>query len=96
MIDMPHSKIAIHMKKDGHTFVLNREECVRIINALVRTRQLELHLEFVPSISKYSDCCIQPACAFSDGGSRGDEVIWLEVDCQECHEGTPVKTSKKK
>lgn len=85
------SKIAIHFTKGDTRLVLDADDCRAIVNALVRTRQLECHLESVQSVKKYSDCCIPPACAFLDGGSRGDQVIWLEIDCQECHEGTPVR-----
>jgi len=84
------SKIAVHFTKNGKTTVLDADDCIGIINALVRTRQLECHVECVQSIAKYEDCCVNPACAFKDGGSRGDEVIWLEIDGQECHEGTAV------
>lgn len=85
------SKVAIHFTKNGKKMVLDADDCIGIINALVRTRQLECHVEHVQSIARFADCCVNPACAFRDGGSRGDEVIWLEIDGQECHEGTPVE-----
>jgi len=81
------SKIAVCLKKDGKELLLNAMDCIAIINALARTRQLECHIEYVQEIVEYSDCCINPAFAFLDGGSRGDETIWLEVDGQDCNEG---------
>ena len=88
------SKIAVHLTKGGRKVVLNATDCIAIINALVRTRQLECHIEYVQAIAQYSDCSINPAYAFLDGGSRGDETIWLEIDAQECCEGTPLKGGK--
>lgn len=81
------SKIAVYLEKDGKELLLNAMDCIAIINALVRTRQLECHIEYVQKIVQYSDCCINPACAFLDGGSRSDETIWLEIDGQDCNEG---------
>lgn len=85
------SKIAIHFTKNGEEIVLDIRDCALIINALIRTRQLECHIENVQAVTDYTDCCITPGCAFPDGGSRGDEVIWLDIDGCDCHEGCPVE-----
>lgn len=88
------NRIEVRFNKDGVTTILNGEDCATIINALLRSGGLTVNLEFVQRLRDYKDAQVEPACAcYLDGGGEQDQTVWLEVDCSECHCGTPTEES---
>lgn len=81
------SRIAIHCRKNGRAFVLDRDDCREIINALIRINALEFNIVQIPD--RYSSIQAPGACAYNDCGSRGDQVIWVEIDANHFHSASP-------
>lgn len=82
------NKVAVHITKDGHTHVLSGKDCIDIINALIRTNQLELWVDDCDELAEYSDCVLRSGYAFPCGECRGDEVIALHCGSDGFIEGS--------
>lgn len=82
------NKVAVHFKKEGRVTVLDLRDCVDVLNALVRTNQLELWIGDCDQLAEYSDCVLRFGYAFPCGEYRGDEVIALHCGSDGLIEGS--------
>lgn len=83
------NKVAVHFTKDGHAHVLSLNDCMDILNALVRTNQLELWLDECDQLDGYDSAVLRLAYAFDCGKCRGDQVIALQCDAGDFLQGSP-------
>lgn len=88
------NKVAVHFTKDGHTHVLGMNDCMEILNALVRTNQLELWLDNCGQLDEYSSVVMRFEYAFDCGKCRSDQVIALQCDADDFLQGSPRDSSE--
>lgn len=83
--------IAVHFTKDGHTLVLDAQDCCNIMNALSRTRRIELWVDNACELADFSDVVLECEYTFLLNECRSDEVLAIQCDGNDMIQGTQRK-----
>lgn len=81
---------------DGLEIELTAEDCAAILNAMARSKMLDVSVESIPAEAEdlwSDDCC---ALASGEDGEGGDDKVVLFVDCSSFSCLTPRKKAATK
>lgn len=74
------SLVRVVVRKNNRSMTLEREDCVAVLNALIRSNLIEFDVNDIQDVQRYEAVLAHASYAYSECNDAGDERVFVTLD----------------